>query len=152
MRIGIAADHRGYDLKEKIIKYLEDKGYTVVDYGTNSSDSVDYPDFGLILGQKFVEKEYDLGIGICGTGIGISIACNKIKGVRCAKTDNPDDARMAREHNNANIIAMSSNKTFDEAKNMINLFLETDFSNEERHQRRVNKIKSYESKETYNER
>jgi ribose 5-phosphate isomerase B len=146
MRIGIVSDHRGYELKDKIIKYLRDKNYDVVDYGTNSADSVDYVDFGLILGEKLVEGEYDFGIGICGTGIGMSIACNKVKGVRCAKIDNINEAKLAREHNDANIMAISSTKTFDEAKEIVDIFLTTAFSEEERHRRRVDKINKYEEK------
>src|SRR5690554_3076009 len=146
MRIGIASDHRGYELKDKIIKYLRDKNYDVVDYGTNSAVSVDYVDFGLILGEKLVEGEYDFGIGICGTGIGMSIACNKVKGVRCAKIDNINEAKLAREHNDANIMAISSTKTFDEAKEIVDIFLTTAFSEEERHRRRVDKINKYEEK------
>jgi ribose 5-phosphate isomerase B len=145
MKIGIASDHRGYHLKQQIKEYLAEKGYNVVDYGTNSTDSVDYSDFGFILGKKLVEKEYDLGIGICGTGIGISIACNKVKGVRCAKVDNSEEAVLARSHNNANIVAINSRKDFKEVKLIVNNFIETDFSSDKRHLQRIRKITKYEA-------
>ena len=87
MKIGIASDHRGYNLKAKLIKYLSKKGYEAIDYGTDSSESVDYPDFAFKLGEEYNKESFDYGIAICGNGIGISIACNKVKGVRCAKVD-----------------------------------------------------------------
>ena len=86
MKIGIASDHRGYNLKEQIKKELSD--YTIIDYGTYSEEKVDYPDYAFILGKNVAEKEVDFGVAICGSGIGISIACNKVKGIRCAKVSN----------------------------------------------------------------
>lgn len=147
MKIGIASDHRGYKLKEKVTKYLKAKKYDVIDYGTDSSVSVDYPDFGIKLGEEYSNKSFDYGIAICSNGIGISIACNKVKGVRCAKVDNIKDAKMAREHNNANIIAIGSNKFLFEIKDIVDVFLKTKFSEEERHNRRIKKIYDYENKE-----
>ena len=146
MKIGIAADHRGYKFKEKLTKYLNRKGYDVIDYGTNSSASVDYPDFGINLGEEYAKKSFDYGIAICGNGVGISIACNKVKGVRCAKVDNINDAKLAREHNDANIIAIGSNKFFFEIKDIIDMFLKTNFSNVERHSKRIKKITDYEER------
>ncbi len=145
MKIGLAADHRGYELKKNITEYLEKNGYSVVDYGTNTLDSVDYPDFGTILGEKLVEKEFDIGVSICGTGIGISIACNKVKGVRCAKIDNIKEAKLARQHNNANIMAIGSDKPLGLVKDMLDIFLKTEFSNDERHQKRIDKLHNYEN-------
>lgn len=141
MKIGIASDHAGYEVKERIISELN---YDFKDYGTNSLESVDYPDFALKLG-KDINNEIDLGILICKTGIGMSIACNKIKGVRCAKVDNETEAKLTREHNDANVMAISADKDFEEIKNMIEIFLNTSFSNDERHIRRVNKIRKIEN-------
>ena len=87
MKIGLANDHRGYPLKEKIKKYLNKKGYEIIDYGTNSNESVDYTEYAFKIGEAIIKEEVELGIVICGTGIGISIACKKVKGRRCAKVD-----------------------------------------------------------------
>lgn len=144
MKIGITADHRGYKLKEKVTKYLIKKGYDVVDYGTNSLESVDYPDYGIKLGEQYINGAFDLGIAICGNGIGISIACNKVKGVRCAKVDSVADVKQARRHNDANIIAINSEKWLFEVKDMMDAFLNTPFSGIERHSRRIKKIEDYE--------
>lgn len=141
MKIGIASDHAGYEVKERIISELK---YDFKDYGTNSLESVDYPDFALKLG-KDINNQIALGILICKTGIGMSIACNKIKGVRCAKVDNETEAKLTREHNDANVIAISADKDFEEIKNIIEIFLNTPFSNDERHIRRINKIKEIEN-------
>lgn len=144
MKIGLASDHRGYKLKQKLTKYLKRKGYDVIDYGTNSIESVDYPDYGIALGEEYNKKSFDYGIAICGNGIGISIACNKVKGVRCAKVDNATDAKMAREHNNANILAIGTEKFFFEVKDIVDAFLKAKFSGDERHSRRIQKISNYE--------
>ncbi|HHX16571.1 MAG TPA: RpiB/LacA/LacB family sugar-phosphate isomerase [Mollicutes bacterium] len=146
MKIGITADHRGYNLKEKLIKYLEKKGHETIDYGTNSTESVDYPDFAFKLGEEYINKSFDYGIAICGNGIGISIACNKVKGIRCAKVDNDKEARSAREHNDANIIAIGTDKNIFEVKDIVDAFLSFPFSGEERHIRRIKKIEEYEKK------
>lgn len=147
MNIGIASDHRGFKVKQKLTKYLMKKGYTVIDYGTNSIDMVDYPDYGILLGEKLMAGEVNYGIAICGTGIGISIACNKVKGIRCAKVDNTREAKLSRLHNDANIVALDANTHFYEIKDIVDVFLETKFSNEERHLRRIEKMKKYESGE-----
>ncbi|MFA5407304.1 MAG: RpiB/LacA/LacB family sugar-phosphate isomerase [Bacilli bacterium] len=146
MRIGIASDHRGYKLKQKLTKYLKKKCYDVIDYGTNSIEKVDYPDFGIMLGEAYANQKIDYGIAICGNGIGISIACNKVKGVRCAKVDNEKEAKMARLHNDANIIAIGTNKFFFEDKDIIDAFLKTQFSQIERHHQRIQKISDYENR------
>ena len=142
MKIGIASDHRGYKLKEQLKKEL--KEYTFIDYGTNSEESTDYPDYAFILGHNVVAKEVDYGVAICGSGIGISIACNKVKGIRCAKVSNKEEAKITRIDNNSNIVAFSEKITIEEAKEIIRNFITTEFSSEEKHQRRVNKIMSYE--------
>ncbi len=140
MRIGIANDHRGFKLKQKLAKYLINRGYNVVDYGTDSDKSVDYPDYAIKIGKGIQKKEIDLGLVICGTGIGISIATNKLKGIRCAKVCSVREAKMAKSHNDANVIAINGNMCFLIAKRIVNAFIITDFSNEERHIRRINKI------------
>lgn len=145
MKIGIVSDHRGVDIKSKIIKYLEKEGYQVINYGTNDYTSVDFPTYAFLLGDKLNNKEVDFGIAICGTGIGMSIALNKVKGIMCAKIDNPNDAMYAKMHNNANCIALSANKSFNQIKKMLKTFLNTSFSKDEKYQRRINLIKDKEA-------
>ncbi len=146
MKIGIACDHRGYKLKEKLKKYLNKKGYEVLDLGCDSLDPVDYSDYGILLGEKVRDKEVELGIVICGTGIGISIACNKVKGVRCARITNRRDAKETRIHNNANVIALNEKLFLFEAKDIVDAFLKTKYIPEERFERRIKKIEEYEGK------
>ncbi len=143
MKLGFASDHRGYKLKEYLIDYFKDK-YEIVDYGTNSEESVDYPDYAFKLGEAVVRKDVDFGVAICGSGIGISIACNKVDGIRCAKVSSEEEAMYTRNDNNSNIVAFGENTSKEEAIKIINKFIETDFSNLEKHQRRINKISKYE--------
>ena len=142
MKIGIAADHHGVKTKEKIKKYLEHFGYEVIDYGTNTIASVDYPEYAFKVG-KALKEEIELGILICGTGIGMSIAANKVEGVRCALVHNTKEAKLTKEHNNANCIALSSTLGMFRIKDILDVFINTKFSNEERHQRRVDMINNY---------
>ncbi len=142
MKIGIASDHRGVFLKEKIKNYLSDN-YNIIDYGTNSIESVDYPIYAYKIGEAIKDKQIDLGILICGTGIGMSIACNKVKGVRCAKVNNNEEAFFAKSHNNANVIALSEKIT--NYREILDTFLTTDFSSEEKHHRRVEMIDNYDN-------
>ena len=144
MKVGIASDHRGFKLKEKLKAYLIKKGYEVTDLGTNSTDSVDYPDYGIALGEKVRDKDVEFGIAICGSGIGISIACNKVKGVRCAKVNNCREAKYTRLDNNANVIALNEKMFLYEAKDIIDTFLNTKYVEVERFQRRIDKISKYE--------
>ena len=144
MKIGFANDHRGYELKENLKSKILELGYEVKDFGTNSTESVDYPDFAFELGKAIVEKKVDFGVAICGSGIGISIACNKVKGIRCAKVNNVEEARITRIDNNSNIIAFGEKTPLDMAYEMIKEFITTEFSNEEKHHRRVNKKIKYE--------
>lgn len=144
MKIGIGSDHGGFELKEYIKEYLEEKGIEYVDYGTNSLDFVDYPDYGLKLSTAVVEKEVDKGIAICGTGIGISISCNKVKGIRCALCSDTYSARMSIEHNNANILALGGRVIGrDLAIEIVNTWLNADFEGG-RHKRRIDKIADIE--------
>ena len=146
MKIGLASDHRGYYLKEQIKEELKKRNYEIEDFGTNSKESVDYPDFGFILGEAVRDKKVDYGVAICGSGIGISIACNKVKGVRCAKVNNKEEAAITRNDNNSNIVALSEKIHLEDAIDIIITFVNTAFSDLEKHQRRVNKIISYEEK------
>lgn len=145
MKLGIASDHRGYKLKKELIDELSKLGYEVIDYGTNSEESTDYPDYAFILGENVVQKNVSFGIAICGSGIGISIACNKVKGVRCAKVNSIEDVEATRNDNDSNIIAFSEKVPLELAKELILKFITTPFSTEEKHQRRVSKINMYES-------
>lgn len=145
MKIGIASDHGGYKLKSKIIKFLNKQKYEVIDYGTDSEESVDYTDFAFNLCKSLVNKNIDLGITICKTGIGMSIACNKVKGIRCAKVDSLKDAYCSKNHNFANIISLNGTMSFCLVKRIIIKFLNSSNSKEERHIRRVNKITEYEN-------
>ena len=99
MKIGLASDHRGYKLKQQLINELKNRNYEVIDYGTNSEESTDYPDYAFKLGESIVNKNADFGVAICGSGIGISIACNKVKGIRCAKVDSIGDVIATRNDN-----------------------------------------------------
>ena len=141
MKIYIASDHRGYELKEFIKKNLD---YEFIDLGTTSTTSVDYPDYAFKIGKK-VRDNNKFGIAICGSGIGISIACNKVKGIRCAKVNSIKDAITSRKDNNANIIALSSNINKDRVLKIIDTFINTNFSSEERHIKRIKKINEYEN-------
>ena len=143
-KIAIGSDHGGFELKEEIKNFLLKEGYEVKDFGTNSNSSCDYPDYAIPVAEAVVAKEFEFGILICGTGIGMSIAANKVKGVRCAHVSNINEAELAKLHNNANIIAMSYKKDINIILDCINKFIETKFSNEERHIRRINEIINYE--------
>lgn len=143
MKIGIISDHKGYELKTKIIKSLT-KEYQFIDYGTNSNVSVDYPIYASKLGKAINNKEISLGISICGTGIGISIALNKIENIYCGKVSTVEEAYLTKLHNHANCIALSGKTSLYKAKKIIKKFIETIPSNEDRHLRRVLLIKKLE--------
>ena len=145
MKIGISNDHRGYKLKKFLKNKLEEKGYKVIDYGTDNEESVDYPDYAFILGEKVVKKEVDYGVAICGSGIGISIACNKVKGVRCAKVSNKEEAQVTRIDNDSNIVSFGEKTSKQDALDIVETFITTPFSNLEKHQRRIDKILKYEA-------
>jgi ribose 5-phosphate isomerase B len=144
MKIGIVSDHRGYDIKAKIIKYLSNKDHIVKDYGTKTRSSVDYPKYAFILGEKINTKEIEIGIAICGSGIGMSIACNKVKDIRCANVHDVEEAKWTRLDNDANILALSSKLSFHKIKKIIDTFINTDFSDEKRHIKRIQMISDYE--------
>lgn len=146
--IYIGTDHRGFELKEEIKKYLYELDYEYEDMGAfeyNKDD--DYPDFALAVAEKVVEAEGNRGIVICGSGIGVAIAANKIKGVRAGTSHNPDQVRSSVNDEDLNILAISADFTSEEiAKEIVQVFLETHFSGEDRHLRRLNKIKELEAK------
>lgn len=140
MKLVIGNDHAGVEFKEKIVKALEEKGHEVINVGTNSLDSVDYPDIAALVCEKVLDGKAKYGIIICGTGIGISIAANKIKGIRAALVYNEFTARLSRLHNDANVIALGARVIGDElGLACIETFINTEFEGG-RHARRVNKI------------
>jgi ribose 5-phosphate isomerase B len=143
-RIAIGSDHAGFALKESIRKYLHKAGYLVDDQGTRSEDSVDYPDFGRAVGERVASKKADLGIAVCGSGIGISIAANKVPGIRAALAHDVTTAQLAREHNDANVLALGARiVTPAAALEMVETFLNTPFAGG-RHQLRLDKISAIE--------
>ncbi|RGT73375.1 ribose 5-phosphate isomerase B [Mediterraneibacter massiliensis] len=147
MKIGIGNDHSALELKAEIISFLEEKGYEVVDFGTNSTESCDYPKYGEMVARAVVAKEVDLGILICGTGLGISLAANKVKGIRAAVCSEPFTAKMSRAHNNCNILAFGARVVGAElAKMIVDTWLNTEFEGG-RHQRRVDMIMDIEKED-----
>lgn len=144
MKLGIANDHGGYELKFNLTKILEEKGYTIVNYGSDTSERVDYPKYAFKLCQGVTSNEIDLGIVICKTGIGMSIACNKVKGIRCAKIDNEIDAKYSKCHNNANVLSFTAHKSAEEIVNFIEIFINNTFEGD-RHLERLNMIMEYEN-------
>ena len=145
MKIGITSDHRGFELKTKLIDYLNKKNFEVIDFGPNSTEMVDYTIYAFNLGERVAKKEVDFGIVICGTGIGISIACNKVKGIRCAKVDNAKEAELTRKDNDANVLALNGSMPLYRAKDIVDKFFSTDFSNVERYIKRIGHITEYEN-------
>lgn len=142
--IGIGSDHGGYTLKEHIKKMLEEKGIEVKDFGTHSTDSVDYPDIAKAVCKSITNGECECGILICGTGIGMSIAANKIKGIRAAHVTDSYSARMTKEHNNANVICLGERITGIEiANDIVNAYLNAEFAGG-RHEKRVTKLMALE--------
>jgi len=140
MKISIASDHAGYKYKQIIIKYLIEKGFVIIDHGTFSSDSVDYPDFIKLAAKDVSEHTSDLGIGVCGSGIGVSIVANKFKDVRAALVVDEEMAELSRRHNNANFLALGE-RLLNEKNiyKILDIWLNTEFEGG-RHERRVKKI------------
>ena len=140
MKIAIACDHAGYEYKERLVKYLREKGHEVNDFGTYSAESMDYPDTAHPMAAAVEAGEYERGIAICGSGNGISMTANKHQGIRCALCWNMELAALARQHNNANVVGLPARFiAYEEAQNVVDVFLSTDFEGG-RHQRRVEKI------------
>lgn len=148
MRIAIGTDHRGRDLKYEIIDKLKSE-YNFIDCSLINYDTDDYPDFAFATCKKVVEGEAEIGVLICGTGIGMSIAANKVKGIRCALVSDESTAKLAREHNDANVVAFSSNLGAEKISELIRIFASSS-QTEEKHKNRVKKIINYENGE-YNE-
>jgi ribose 5-phosphate isomerase B len=147
MKIAIGSDHAGFELKETIKHHLLDKGFEVDDRGTHSVESVDYPDYAQAVSDQVAAKLADTGILVCGTGIGMSIASNKVPGIRCAHVTSEVEAQLSREHNDANVVAMGARMlTAPAALAIVDRFLNTAFSGG-RHQVRVNKISELEKEE-----
>ena len=145
MKIGIASDHRGYETKEEIKNYFKNK-YEIIDYGTNSKERGDYPKYGIILGEKVRDKEVEYGIAICGSAIGISIACNKVKGIRCGKVNNEKEAIHAKENDFVNIIAISGETNLDQNIKIIEAFLNAkENTSDPVYLDRINQIIRYEN-------
>jgi len=141
MKVSIASDHGGFNLKEAVKEHLKQKGIEVCDFGTNSLESCDYPDFGRPAACAVANKEVDFGILICTTGIGMSMVANKVKGVRAALCSDSVSASLTRQHNDANVLVIGAGIVGEIlALNIVDTFLSTPFSNSERHQRRIDKI------------
>ena len=144
MQIGLACDHGGYELKEELIAFLKSLGVKSIDMGTFSEDSVDYPDFGILVAEKVSRRELEKGILLCGTGIGMSIVANKFPGIRAALVNDLYSSRCAREHNDANILVIGGRIVGKElAKEIVKIWLETPFAGG-RHKRRLEKIEALE--------
>ena len=144
MKVVVGSDHGGFELKEVLKKHLEDKGFDVTDVGAYDTNSVDYPDIAVKACEKVTSGEFDFGVLVCGTGIGISIAANKVDGIRCALVSNEYCAEMTKRHNNANMLAFGGRVTGpDLAKNILDAYINAEFEGG-RHQKRVDKISAIE--------
>ena len=147
MKIGIGNDHAAVDMKNQVVEYLEGKGYEVVNFGTDTYESCNYPEYGEKVGRAVAAGDVDLGILICGTGVGISLAANKVKGVRAAVVSEPVSAGLTKEHNNANIIAFGARIVGSEmAKAIVDAWLDAKYIGSGRHERRVNMIEEEAAK------
>ncbi len=143
--IGIGNDHAAVDMKQEITEYLKELGYQVVNFGTDTAESCDYPEYGAKVGRAVASGQVDAGVLICGTGIGISIAANKIRGIRAAVCSDPVSARLTKEHNNANIIAFGSRIVgIETAKAIVSAWLDADYIGSGRHERRVGQLHALE--------
>ena len=145
MRVSLGADHRGFELKDRVKKYLEKLGHQVTDFGTNSDESVDYPDFGFKVAESVAKGEADFGITVCWTGNGMNIAANKVKGIRSTLCLNEEMAMLARAHNNANVLALAASFVcYEKAEKILDVWLTTEFEGG-RHARRLEKIRDHQS-------
>ena len=145
MKISIGCDHGALDLKNLVVAHLEKQGHTVTDYGTYTKDSCDYPEFAAAAARAVAEGKADRGIVLCTTGIGVSISANKIDGVRCALLSDPWSAKMTRLHNDTNVMALGAGVVGENlALEIVDIWVGTEFSGDERHQRRINKLMELE--------
>jgi len=141
MKIAIGSDHAGFKLKEIIKDFLARKKFEFKDFGTNSEESVDYPDYAYLVAEAVARGEFDRGILVCGSGVGVSITANKVKGIRAVLVHDTYTARQSREHGDANVLALAGKKlTKAQAHKILDVWLKTEFSGEERHLRRIRKI------------
>lgn len=146
MKISIGCDHGALALKNKVVAHLQEKGYEVQDFGTYTPDSCDYPDYAAAAARAVVSGECDKGVVLCTTGIGVSIAANKIRGIRCALLSDPLSARMTRLHNDTNMMALGAGIVGENlALEIVDTWLGTEFSGEARHQRRIDKVMALEN-------
>ena len=146
MKVALGCDHGGFVLKAKVVETLQKLGAEVVDFGTNNEESVDYPVYAEKVAHAVADKVCELGVLLCGTGIGMSIAANKVKGIRCANVATMKAARLCKEHNNANMIALAADEiTIEAAKEIVYIWLNSEFLGG-RHQTRVDMITEYENK------
>lgn len=145
MKIAIASDHRGVEYKKIVIEYLKEKGHEVIDCSPVNFDTDDYPDFAYIVCQKIISHEAEIGILACRTGVGMSIAANKVKGIRCAKINSESDATLSRNDNGANVMTFNYTDDIENIKKYIDAFIAADVINDPRHQRRVDKIMAIEA-------
>lgn len=143
MKVAIGNDHHGVDVKNRIIKYLEERNIQYLNFGTDTKENVDYIDFAKKVCKSIQNKECDLGILICGTGIGMSIVANKFRSIRCGKVNNEEEARLTKEHNMANVMALS--EKIENLDKVLDAYLNTEYSKEERHKRRVKEIEEVEN-------
>ena len=144
MRVALGSDHAGFDLKQAVAPILEGDGYELIDVGTDSEESVDYPDFASRAAHLVASGEADRAVIVCGSGVGVSIVANKIEGVRAVNAHDPDEAEMSRRHNDANVVTLAGRRLGpDEARPIVERFLETEFEGG-RHERRVEKIAAVE--------
>lgn len=147
MKIAIGNDHAAVEMKEEIKAYLEEKGHEVINFGTDTAESCNYPEYGQAVGEAVVQNKADCGVLICGTGVGISIAANKVRGVRAAVCSEPVTARLVKEHNNANVIAFGARIVgIEMAKAIVDAYLEAEFLGG-RHQTRIDLIHEIEKKQ-----
>ena len=144
MRIAIGSDHRGVGLKKAIMKLLDEKGHAYEDFGAYTEESVDYPDIAIKVAKRVAKGDFEFGILICGTGIGMCITANKVKGIRAALCHDIKSARRARQHNNANILCLADEEKQEQLNEIIDAFLTSEFEGG-RHQRRLDKIKDIEA-------
>ena len=144
MKIAIASDHRGVECKKEVINYLKESGYEVIDCSPNNTPTDDYPDYAFKVCELVANNEANDGVLVCRTGIGMSIAANKVRGIRCAKVDSVEDATLCRNDNGANVITFNFTKSIDEIKRLLDAYFKAEILNDDRHLRRVSKIMKYE--------
>jgi ribose 5-phosphate isomerase B len=147
MKVAVGSDHAGYELKEGVVRYLAESGVDYVDFGVFSPERADYPDTGVLVAEAVARGDFDRGILICYTGIGMSIVANKVPGIRAALCADKECAVLTREHNDTNILVLGSHMTsIEQARRIVDTWLSTDFPGEERHARRISKIADIDRK------